>query len=55
VYNILGSIVAEPVSKNLSAGNHQYRFNAADLASGVYYYELTTAAKRDVKKMILLK
>lgn len=56
VYNILG----QPVSKLLqnemmSIGNHRVTFDASNLPSGIYYYQLTTANSTISKKMTLIK
>jgi hypothetical protein len=55
VFNILGSEVANLVNENLVAGAYKYSFDAANLASGVYLYELTAGSFREIKKMNLLK
>jgi hypothetical protein len=55
VFNILGSEVATLVNENLSAGAYKYNFDAQNLASGVYLYELTAGSFREIKKMNLLK
>jgi hypothetical protein len=55
VYNILGSEVATLVNENLSAGSYRFNFDAADLASGIYLYELNAGSFREIKKMNLLK
>jgi len=71
VYNILGEEVSTLVSRKLNQGNHTYTFYGKNLASGIYYYQLTAgdpstglsrAASRgsgqryrEVKKMILLR
>ncbi|MBE0572409.1 MAG: DUF4397 domain-containing protein [Ignavibacteriaceae bacterium] len=55
VYNILGSEVATLVNENLSAGSYRFNFDAQNLASGVYLYELTAGNFREIKKMNLLK
>ena len=55
VYNILGSEVATLVNENLSAGSYRFSFDAADLASGIYLYELNAGSFREIKKMNLLK
>ncbi len=55
VYNILGSEVATLVNENLSAGSYRFNFDARNLASGVYLYELTAGNFREIKKMNLLK
>ncbi len=38
-----------------NAGYHQVEWNAGDLSSGVYYYEINAGEFHDVKKMILLR
>ena len=55
VYNILGSEVATLVNENLSAGSYKFNFDARNLASGVYLYELNAGNFREIKKMNLLK
>jgi hypothetical protein len=55
VYNILGSEVATLVNDNLSAGSYKFNFDALNLASGVYLYELKAGNFREIKKMNLLK
>ena len=55
VYNILGKEVSTIVSRKLNQGNHTYTFGGKNLASGIYYYQLTAGDYRDVKKMILLR
>ncbi len=41
VYSTLGQKVAELVNGDIDAGSHEIRFNASNLASGVYFYRLT--------------
>jgi photosystem II stability/assembly factor-like uncharacterized protein len=55
VYDILGKEVSTLVSKKLNQGNHSYIFDGKNLASGIYYYQLTAGDYREVKKMILLR
>lgn len=56
VYNSIGAKVATLIDGNKSAGSHIYRFNAARLASGMYFYRLTAEGKIiSTKKMILIK
>jgi hypothetical protein len=55
IYNILGAEIATLVSSRLPAGKHSYVFRDGNLASGIYYYEITSGTFRDVKKMMLLK
>ena len=55
IYNELGEKVAELVNAELKAGKYQYQWNAINLATGIYIYELRTNNFVSVKKMILLK
>ena len=55
VYNLLGKEVSTLVSKKLNQGNYTYTFDGSNLASGIYYYQLTAGDYGEVKKMILLK
>ena len=55
VYNILGMEVSTLLNEVQTAGNYSIRFNAKNLSSGIYFYELRTGNFRDVRKMILLK
>jgi hypothetical protein len=55
VYNSLGEKVAELVNSALNSGQYQYQWNAGNLASGVYIYELKTDKFNSIKKMLLIK
>jgi ligand-binding sensor domain-containing protein len=55
VYDIIGNEVAELVNKVQPAGKYEVTFNAADLPSGIYFYQLRTDGFDEVKKMTLLK
>ena len=55
VYNILGMEVSTMLNEVRTAGNYSIRFDAKNLPSGIYFYELMTGNFRDVRKMILLK
>jgi hypothetical protein len=55
VYNILGMEVSTLLNEVQTAGNYSIRFDAKNLPSGIYFYELSTGNFRNVKKMILLK
>ncbi len=55
VYNVLGEKVAELVNKEQTAGAYKVTFNASNLATGIYFYELQAGNYTSVKKMILLK
>ncbi len=55
IYNALGEKVAELVNTSLTAGKYQYQWNAQNVATGMYIYELRTDKFVSVKKMLLLK
>jgi hypothetical protein len=55
IYNVLGEKVAELVNTALDAGRYSYQWNAGNVATGMYIYELRTDKFVSVKKMILLK
>ncbi|MCW8806205.1 MAG: T9SS type A sorting domain-containing protein, partial [Ignavibacteriaceae bacterium] len=40
VYNLVGEKVAEVASSNFAAGPHKVTFNASNLTSGIYFYQL---------------
>jgi hypothetical protein len=55
IYSILGEKVAELVNTSLVAGKYQYQWNAQNVATGMYIYELRTDKFVSIKKMMLLK
>ncbi|MGE5681106.1 MAG: YCF48-related protein, partial [Bacillota bacterium] len=55
IYNVLGKEVAQLINQNQSAGQHSVSFNASELSSGVYFYQLTFGSNVSVKKMMLVK
>ena len=55
VYDILGMLVKEVYSGHKPAGNHSIQFDAANLSSGIYIYELVSNGNRITKKLSLMK
>jgi hypothetical protein len=55
IYNALGQRVAELVNSKMEAGKYSYVWNASEVATGLYIYELRTDKFVSVKKMMLLK
>jgi len=55
IYDILRRKVKELVSTKQAAGRYEIQFNASNLASGVYIYQLIADEFISTKKIILLK
>ena len=55
VYDVLGNEVATLVNKEKSPGTYEVNFDASNLSSGIYYYQLRAGKFVQTKKMILLK
>ena len=55
VYDVLGKEIETLVSGPQNAGNHSVQFNAAELASGVYFYKIEAGKYSDTRKLLLLK
>ena len=62
VYNVLGQVVSVITKANVAAGHNEIKFNASNLSSGVYFYQLkiknldnAQTVDSKVKKMVLLK
>jgi hypothetical protein len=53
---MMGREVATLVNEKLAAGNHSRKWDASNIASGVYFYRLTTnTGYVQTKKLLLLK
>jgi hypothetical protein len=55
LYNSLGEAVSVLYKGKLAAGTYEYTLNAEGLASGVYFYRLSSGEYFDIKKLVLLK
>ncbi len=55
VYNQIGQLVEQVLNSVFDAGNHKIIFNAKNLSSGVYFYEIQTDNFKSIKKMTLIK
>jgi hypothetical protein len=55
VYDILGRQVATLVNEEKSAGSYTIEFNAGELSSGIYFYQLKAGDFISTKKFVLLK
>jgi hypothetical protein len=55
IYNMLGQEIAGLVKENQSEGYHSVEFNAFDIPSGIYFYQIKSGEFSDIKKMMLVK
>jgi hypothetical protein len=55
VFDISGRLVSTIVNHEMQAGTFEADFNASGIASGVYFYKITTGSFSSTKKMILTK
>lgn len=55
IYDALGSKVAVVIDEYKPAGTYSVRFNASNLASGMYLYRLEAGSYSSARKFILLK
>jgi hypothetical protein len=55
VYNLLGKEIATLLDEELTAGEHEVKFDATELPSGIYFYQLKAGDYIETKKMICLK
>lgn len=55
VYDILGREVEELLDEEKPAGEYEIKFNAKNLPSGIYFYQLKARTFIETKKMIFLK
>jgi len=55
ILNSIGEEVAVVLNEERESGFHQVEFNAANLPSGVYFYQIKAGDFMQTKKMILLK
>ena len=60
IYGLTGQVVKTLVSARQVAGQYQIRWDGTDdfgrpVASGVYFYQLLSGARGDVRRMLLLK
>ena len=55
VYDVLGREVATLVNGYTTSGTHEIQFNATKLASGIYFYKLTSGSFTKVMMMMMMK
>jgi hypothetical protein len=55
IYDILGRKLKDLVNEKQDAGRYEIQFDATDLATGVYLYQIRAGSFVSTKKMILIK
>jgi acetyl esterase/lipase len=55
IFNVLGEVVKVLTDKEYSAGRYNITFDASNLSSGIYFYQLAGNGKNFIKKMMLVK
>lgn len=55
VFDVLGNEVAVLVNEYLSAGNYEVEFNALQLPSGIYFYQMIAGSFSSTKSMVVIK
>ena len=55
IFDVLGKEIRTLVSEEKSRGKYTLQFNASNLSSGIYFYQLIANGFIQTKKMILLK
>jgi hypothetical protein len=55
IFDVLGKAVLTLLNEEKSSGNYKLSFNASELTSGVYFYQLRAGDFVETKKMVFLK
>ncbi len=55
VYDVLGNEIATLINEKKSAGSYEIEWDASNVPSGVYFYQLKTKGYVETKKMVLMK
>jgi hypothetical protein len=55
IYNLLGEELRTLISEKMNPGSYEIEFDGSQLASGIYYYKLSTPEYSETKSMVLLK
>jgi len=55
VYGVLGNEVTTLVNEDKPAGQYEVKFDASELSSGIYFYQIKAGSFIESKKMILIK
>lgn len=55
LYDVLGNEVITLVNEQKQAGRYEMLFNASNIASGVYYYQINSGSFTQTRKLMLMK
>lgn len=55
IYDVIGNEIAILVNEEKDAGSYEVEFNAQNLSSGIYFYQLVINEFVNTKKMVLIK
>lgn len=55
IYDLLGREIRTLVNEFRNAGSYREKFNASDLSSGIYFYQLSNGRNIETKSMVLAK
>jgi hypothetical protein len=55
VFDVLGNEIATIVKEEKPIGNYEVEFDARELSSGIYFYQLNAGNFVETKKMLLIK
>jgi hypothetical protein len=55
IFDINGKEISDLINSELNAGYYEYEYDASNLSSGVYLYQLNTDDFKEVKKMVYVK
>lgn len=55
VYDILGRKISTILDQEVAAGNHTVTWDSSNVASGIYFYRLSSGNYVDTKKMVVAK
>lgn len=55
VYDVLGNQIRNLVREEKAAGSYELKFDASNMPSGIYFYNIQAGAFSQTKKMILMK
>ena len=55
LYNSIGEKVKDLLNADMASGHHEITYDAFDISSGIYYYQLQADGFSQTKEMLLLK